>query len=1154
MVFIGLGGSGGKTIRFLKREIRRWLKQMDWDGGMPRGWQFLHIDSPTAQDGRSVDVDMLPDDEYLGLVGPGVGFPNIVMSLDSIDGSEIEMEGWRVAPAALGVPVGQGAGQFRAVGRTIALAYLPDIQKKLKGVIGRVNDSASAAELQALSAHIHGDSSAGPVSDPMVVIVSSLAGGTGAGLFMDVSDLMREMAQPWGGDSFALLYTPEVFDALGAGATGGVQPNSLAAISELMNGAWLHGGVQGESAIEPRTSVFHTHAGSPSPVPRSGPAFPLLIGRTGGAAGISFGTDVEVFEMVGRALMSWATDPVIQDDFLAYEIANWAAKVAANQVSSSHDVVVNAGSGSNPKEAGGPLFSSIGFSRVSLGNTYFEDYSERRLGLDAARWAIEAVRLSANATQHLNADPSLTDAEVAERIASDYLEWFLRETKLHERGPEENDVLQALFPKDEWHTAVAKAEGRVLELSGIVEPASSRDWQNALAPAVRNVQLFFFDEMRPAVDDKMRLWIADTQQRIIAAVEQAIAAHGLHVARALVDATIEEISGDEGSVAGELRSEAADAESYAQHWEGQIRAALGQTSGRLGPDHPAVQSAISESVKYATQNLYAYLIRSAAALLDDLGNTFLRPLRNALSGAAGGLAADMDNLSDWPAWGATAIPKTLRPPRSEITVLKPEDFPAEFDEKLSATVGGSVAASGNHRRIARDEILSGSEIRSQLSQADGETSDLVKLKAIDISNDWWPAGVLPQEGRVPTHAAFHVRFAPNDLLHRASHWLNRTGTAFHDIFTASLATYTAPDSLGAETGDPMVYRERQERFLECFAIARAQSTPLIRLNPGLLHQMHDLTGTEVRVSTVPFSGHPLEEAVANELQVLFGNTPESEALIGAALTTDKTVSFIDIMSTLEAPVSAIVVDSLMSPIASAWESTKSGHVGRSAFWTHRRARPLCEFVPVPREHLYAMVRGYFTSRMLGLLDLSGTQKIAIRTPEGGKAFFPDPPLRPWTDDKDLLPTLLESMSLAMIEIGRVGTVEPLVPYNALRDYGWQSSSQRDSQILEYSKPAEVLRHWLDTGEVDGLRQTLKPLRDLGTSDERRRAAVDFLRATESAYESAYRDYQREVGATRRKISQPPDWPGLWPIISQSLRQLAEAIRESGTSGIDDASM
>ena len=55
---------------------------------------------------------MLPDAEYLGLVGPGQGFSGIVGTLDSVSDSAIELEGWRVDPAALGVPVGQGAGQF----------------------------------------------------------------------------------------------------------------------------------------------------------------------------------------------------------------------------------------------------------------------------------------------------------------------------------------------------------------------------------------------------------------------------------------------------------------------------------------------------------------------------------------------------------------------------------------------------------------------------------------------------------------------------------------------------------------------------------------------------------------------------------------------------------------------------------------------------------------------------------------------------------------------------------------------------------------------------------------------------------------------------------------------------------------------------------
>ena len=70
MIFVGLGGSGGKTLRFLKRDLNAWLKTIGWHEGMPQGWQFLQIDTPTVQDGAEIkSAAMLPDNEYLGLVG-----------------------------------------------------------------------------------------------------------------------------------------------------------------------------------------------------------------------------------------------------------------------------------------------------------------------------------------------------------------------------------------------------------------------------------------------------------------------------------------------------------------------------------------------------------------------------------------------------------------------------------------------------------------------------------------------------------------------------------------------------------------------------------------------------------------------------------------------------------------------------------------------------------------------------------------------------------------------------------------------------------------------------------------------------------------------------------------------------------------------------
>ncbi len=411
-------------------------------------------------------------------------------------------------------------------------------------------------------------------------------------------------------------------------------------------------------------------------------------------------------------------------------------------------------------------------------------------------------------------------------------------------------------------------------------------------------------------------------------------------------------------------------------------------------------------------------------------------------------------------------------------------------------MGGSAIAVGTHRENVRSDVLSGAEVRKQLGQDGSDSAKLSHLLAIGVSNDWWPNEILPQEGRAPSSAAFHVRYSPTDLVERSSQWLNRTGTAFHDLFTASLASYTAPDDLAVNGADPGVYKDRQRRFLECFTKARAQSTPLVQLNPSLLSMLHPQTDIEVRVSTVPFAGHPLEKEVKNQLNGLFGSVGNIDALIDRAMSTDRDVNFVDIMSTLQAPVSPYVIESLLEPISSAWSAASPSHVSRDAFWTHRRARSLIESIPLPQEHLIASVRGFFTARMLGLLDMTGTA-VTIRTPAGGVAAFPDPMLRPFTNSRDLLPALLESLPLAMVEVQRIGTVEPLAAYAALRDYGWQTSELKASQILDYEHPATVLARWIDTGESDGLTPVLAPLRNLSTAEERRGAALEFIRKTEA---------------------------------------------------------
>jgi hypothetical protein len=62
---VGVGGSGGKTVRALRHAIDLTLRRYGWDDGIPDAWQFLHFDSPQAQDGENFRAPFLPREDYL---------------------------------------------------------------------------------------------------------------------------------------------------------------------------------------------------------------------------------------------------------------------------------------------------------------------------------------------------------------------------------------------------------------------------------------------------------------------------------------------------------------------------------------------------------------------------------------------------------------------------------------------------------------------------------------------------------------------------------------------------------------------------------------------------------------------------------------------------------------------------------------------------------------------------------------------------------------------------------------------------------------------------------------------------------------------------------------------------------------------------------
>lgn len=49
-IFIGVGGTGGKTLGVIRQTLQDALDRIGWEGDWPDGWQFVHIDVPADPD------------------------------------------------------------------------------------------------------------------------------------------------------------------------------------------------------------------------------------------------------------------------------------------------------------------------------------------------------------------------------------------------------------------------------------------------------------------------------------------------------------------------------------------------------------------------------------------------------------------------------------------------------------------------------------------------------------------------------------------------------------------------------------------------------------------------------------------------------------------------------------------------------------------------------------------------------------------------------------------------------------------------------------------------------------------------------------------------------------------------------------------------
>jgi hypothetical protein len=218
----------------------------------------------------------------------------------------------------------------------------------------------------------------------MVIVVSSIAGGSGAGMFIDVAEAVKSAAsgQPWADRIFGVLYAPDVFAEINN--MDAIAPNALAAISETMSGYWNNNPTESTAALYKSQGVLTANTVEY----RMGPAFNYIVGRKNGL--VDFMTQSGVYRATATSLASWMTDDKIQDSLSAYAVANFSSKA----------VPLTDNSGLKRSNQDAPPFSSLGFARVSLGMERFFEYSAERM----AKEALETIM-----NKHLETDPSLKE-------------------------------------------------------------------------------------------------------------------------------------------------------------------------------------------------------------------------------------------------------------------------------------------------------------------------------------------------------------------------------------------------------------------------------------------------------------------------------------------------------------------------------------------------------------------------------------------------------------------------------------------------------------------------------------------------------------------------------------------------------------------------
>lgn len=1014
---VGCGGSGGATLSYMLDQLRSDLAARGVDR-VPDGWQFVHVDVPMAADHGPEGLPNVPQSggTYipLGLASGSYRELDGIVTNRVAAHQHLELMGsW--APRAVdkvSVPLTTGAGQLRAVGRMVTLHKATQMREQLRAAWLKLSAANMTQQMMTLQRFGRYD----PQRPPIVLVVTSMAGGAGASMALDVCRILSSLPMYNASLAGVFMVGADVFQSLSPAQRTGVMPNALSMFGEIVASQTGEAVTADKGLLE---ALGLNEVGTRVPFAR---VFPVNLYQGGNQMTmVGDGSPQAVYRALARGLASLMTSPQATYPFIQYDLTNTVGPAFDQQVF---------GWGSDtPKQL---EWGSFGYASLSMGRDRFAEYAAQRIASKAVGRLVDG---------HLFEGSQADGLEQLRQRAATLWPHEVAATGLW-AGPQSTDAnLGGWLSREAWPHQEARATAAGLVQSQLVDfiPAGgnvvAHDWMQR----VRQV----FAQARPglqvAIDHAAYTWATHWCDQLLARTQQvvarAVSQHGLAYGQRLV-----QMLRNHGTTVLQpaLRDIVAYAPEPLDTVDQQASAVVDAMRGAVQNVEAIVGQIAAHSEGVVQQHLYLAGCRLLHEILPSYVEDVLGPLetelgarlselslaREAQSRTVGVAHVATTSVADWPNEVEAEPAKRWYQATNEVILTTPDQYHAAFTNLVVATAGKP----GRYPE-ALDDIVS-SVVPGEWETADGSAPprDLVVM-----TRRWLPVALAtnPITGETASQAmaGFEVRATPAAVLDRARAFVARRGAPFQTFVSQSLRSYaTSP-----QTVDDIAAR---------FETVLVRALPLAKVDASMVMKLYGhQVSYRYKFSEIPFQGHPLETSLRRVLQGGVDVAQEALQAYDSALTGSQTATRIDVFGSYPC-YAPLCFDSVFEPIVQEWNQ-KKGTFQQGDFWSLRRSRPLPGVLPLTGAERRAMIAGWFLGQVVG--------RVSIPAPPYSQNVPPAtiwvPQLnqwRPFTDvmltrvhemvsTADWLPAVLESSLIAMARAHEQPVTESLLPYRALRE-------------------------------------------------------------------------------------------------------------------------